>query len=169
MPKGIYERTPVEDRFWTKVDFASADHPGCWVWIASVFQSGLPYGQFQLDGRPHPAHRVAWMLMVGDIPEGVRVLHRCDNPRCVNPDHLFLGSDADNVADMMAKGRHRQGNTTVTAARGESHPKAKITDDQVRAIRDLYASGGYTQHQLALMFGVHQPQISSIVNRRSRS
>jgi hypothetical protein len=95
----------------------------------------------------------------GNIPDGMMVLHRCDNPPCVNPDHLFLGVAADNSADMVAKGR---GN----GPRGDSHCSSKLTENDVRQIRSLYASGEYSMRQLAKRFGVGSDQISRIVNRQ---
>ena len=89
-----------KERFWVKVD-KSGD---CWEWIAFRLKSG--YGRFWYKGAPHQAHRVSWMLHnLSEIPKGQCVLHRCDNPPCVNPDHLFLGTDADNVRDRDQKGR----------------------------------------------------------------
>lgn len=90
----------IISRFWSKVDKTS----GCWVWTAS--RSGNGYGQFRLDGHNRPAHRLAWELTHGAIPEGAFVLHECDNPPCVRPDHLFLGDQSLNMADMAGKGRH---------------------------------------------------------------
>ena len=157
----MFARPTVSDRFWEKVDKTD----GCWLWTASVFQHGLPYGQFQLNGIPHH-HRVAWTLVNGPIPDGIRVLHHCDNPPCVNPEHLFLGTDADNNRDMMAKGRFRQGNTTLTAAKGEGHPKHRLTEEQVSAIRSRYTGAWGEQSQLAREFGVSQTTIFQIVNQQ---
>lgn len=100
--------TPSEDRFWAKVD-KSGD---CWVWTASVFRERLGYGKFQTgsnrgESRVAYAHRVSWELHFGPIPNGLFVCHHCDNPPCVRPDHLFLGTAADNVRDMDRKGRDR--------------------------------------------------------------
>ena len=75
---------------------------GCWLWVS---QSGEGYGHLRIDGKSRSAHHASYELHVGPIPDGMRVLHRCDNPRCINPEHLFLGTQADNVADMVAKGR----------------------------------------------------------------
>jgi len=93
---------PLEERFWDKVDKSD----GCWLWTAALNPDG--YGRFVVQMSPQKvrgAHRVAWELMNGAIPNGLSVLHQCDTPACVNPEHLFLGTQQDNVADMVAKGR----------------------------------------------------------------
>lgn len=88
-------------RFWDKVLIGDE----CWVWQAGI-KPHNGYGAFSLNGREMVAHRVAWLLCHGEIPDGLRVLHHCDNPPCVRPDHLFLGTQKDNVLDAVAKGRH---------------------------------------------------------------
>ena len=121
LPRGMLRSKPwrgddaVSQRFWDKVKKT----PACWVWAGVTFRNG--YGQF---GRHSLAHRIAWELMYGPIPAGLCVLHRCDNPPCVRPDHLFLGTVADNNHDMCAKGRNgRNGNENKThCLRG--HPLA---------------------------------------------
>lgn len=105
MPKGVYERRTKRATF---DEFLSrADRSGeCWVWTGSRLKSG-GYGLFCEGGITHRAHRRSWELSHGEIPGGLFVLHRCDNPPCVRPSHLFLGTQADNNKDMTSKGRHR--------------------------------------------------------------
>ena len=112
------------------------------------------YGRRRYKGRMTLAHRVAWMESRGDIPDGLCVLHKCDNPPCINPDHLFLGTHNDNMYDM---------------ARKERHGNCKLTREQVAEIRKRYAEGGINQYQLADMYGVHQSKISDIVNYKART
>lgn len=90
------------ERFWSKVDKSGE----CWLWIASRLSGG--YGQFQMGGRPHAAHRAAWILANGPIPPGLHVLHSCDNPPCVRLDHLRLGTVADNMRDKALRGRYNR-------------------------------------------------------------
>lgn len=140
------------DRFWTRV--AKVDGAGCWEWQGSKFWTG--YGQVTHRGKNQSTHRVAWKLSNGPIPDGAEVCHRCDNPPCVRPDHLFLGSRSENAADMSAKGR---------AAR--NHHNGKLTEDQVRAMRSRYAAGGIAYAALAAEFGVTAMTAHRIVNRQA--
>ncbi len=138
-------------RFWSKVNQTS----DCWLWTGAKLQSG--YGSFRFHRAARLAHRVAWELVKGPLPPwtgqrtGVCVLHRCDNMLCVNPDHLFLGTQADNMADRGAKGRHPR-------LHGESHGGAKLTESQVAAIR----SDPRPQGELAAIYGVHKAHIGHI-------
>jgi hypothetical protein len=116
------------ERFWSHVQPAAAD--ACWPWQGTITAHG--YGQISDAGRSRRAHRLAYELAVGEIPEGQQVCHRCDNPPCVNPAHLFLGSAAANQHDKRAKGRAAKG--TANAGGG------KLTDDDVRAIRARLAA-----------------------------
>lgn len=121
------KKMDVAERFWAKVD-KKQDHE-CWLWTGSRFVAD-GYGQFNL-GRTEGvvrAHRFAWILTNGPIPMGLCALHSCDVPLCVNPSHIFLGTRAENNADMVAKGRDRK-------AIGEDAGKAKLTEDDVVAIR----------------------------------
>lgn len=152
---------PLADRFWPKVQKAGADE--CWLWTASVGSHG--YGQLSMPGRgPEPAHRIAWTLTNGDIPPGMWVLHRCDIQRCCNPAHLFLGTDADNVADMHQKKRGRMPERQV----GDRHPKTKLSDADVTRVRALRAQGE-SYAVLSKAFGVSISALSQIVNGRART
>lgn len=96
---------PFAERFWEKVDRRSPDE--CWPWLGRA-RTSFGYGAFAIGrDRANRAHRIAWELTNGPVPVGLSALHRCDNPPCCNPAHLFLGTQADNIADMVAKGRHR--------------------------------------------------------------
>ncbi len=106
------------------------------------------------------AHRAAWIEANGPIPEGMNVLHHCDNPPCVNVEHLFLGTAADNTQDMIAKGRR-------VAASGERHSRARLTDDDIREIRRRYAEGD-RQVDLAIAYSVTRQNIWRIVHEKGR-
>lgn len=135
------------------------DHTGCWNWTGSIFRSG--YGQVSHNGRPRRAHRVSYEIHCGPIPDGSDscVLHRCDNRACINPEHLFLGSRADNAADMMSKGRQPR-----VRNHGAANGQARLTSDEVLAIRSVV---GLSQRAIAKKFGVAQGQVSLIRNRKS--
>ena len=90
------------DRFWSKVKVGAADE--CWEWQAGLDSDG--YGRIQFDGKRQGAHRFSWILHNTDIPQGMCICHRCDNPACVNPNHLFLGTQVDNIYDMVSKNRN---------------------------------------------------------------
>lgn len=148
--------------FWRYVDHGE----GCWTWTGG--RSG-GYGTFRHEGRTQKAHRVAWQLERGDIPEGLVVCHQCDNPGCVRPDHLFLGTVAENNADRANKGRSkgtfRSDSTHPGRVRaGELHWGAKLTARQVDAIRQRRERGEPVK-ALAAEFGVHHATISRIARR----
>lgn len=149
----------VEQRFWMKVDRAGEDE--CWLWTAST----TPFGHGQLmvtPGHPARAHRLSWEFAHGPIPAGQVVCHRCDVPRCVNPQHLFLGEQAVNVADMIAKRRARGGRTPRP---GSLHPNAKLSDADVASIRARRAAGE-TGAALAQAFHISPSQVSRICSGR---
>jgi hypothetical protein len=127
----------------------------CIEWTGYRQSNG--YGKVGVDGRITYAHRLAWERANGPIPDGMWVLHRCDNRGCVNPDHLFIGTRRDNTDDMLAKGR---------SCRGTRQHLAKLTDDAVREIRRLN-SEGVSQMELARRYGVHQGTIWPILRRKT--
>lgn len=142
----------LETRFWSKVNKNGAG--GCWLWTAGCTKDG--YGQIRVGGTPGKveyAHRVAWELLNGQIPEGLCVLHKCDSPPCVNLEHLFLGTDNDNVQDKMAKGRYVLG---VHPGRpGEKNPLHILTEKQVLEIKQALADDHYgLTAELAQKYGV---------------
>jgi hypothetical protein len=124
----------------------------CWIWTGVICQG---YGQFSTHGIQERAHRASWRRFRGEIPNGLHVLHRCDVPSCINPDHLFLGTQADNNADRDAKGRN-------VYFQGERHGRSKLTQAQVNQIR----SSRDKQQEIAQKFGIKQPQVSKIKNRQ---
>ena len=97
------KQLPLEERFWARV--GEPDSNGCWPWLGTKRHTG--YGKIRNHYKHEGTHRVSYTLNVGPIPQGLHVLHKCDNPTCVNPDHLFLGTQADNMKDMFKKGRNR--------------------------------------------------------------
>ena len=144
-------------RVWAKVDH-SAGPDACWPWTATRIDKG--YGRIKVAGWYVLAHRVVWELTHGLIPPGLQVLHKCDNPPCCNPAHLFLGTNADNNADMVAKGRAR-----YVSRRGERNGRAKLTADQVLEIRRRSAAGD-PAGALARLFGIAPSTVSNILARR---
>lgn len=144
-----YNKTNERERFIAKVD-SSAGFDACWRWIGAM--SGK-YGNFDRDG----AHRVAFRLCFGAITSGMFVCHRCDNPRCVNPMHLFLGTATDNNHDKMRKGRDTRGSTVNTA---------RLTDEHVAEIRAAYADG-VSQPKIAAHYSIVQPHVSTIVRGKA--
>lgn len=129
----------------------------CWRWIGACTPKG--YGVFWLQRRYARAHRAAWELLRGPIPAGMLVCHVCDTPPCVNPEHLFLGTPADNMADKAKKGRARG------APPGDLHFNAKLSTEDVREIRAAN-DNGVAQTDLAREYGVHAQTIFGIVRRR---
>jgi hypothetical protein len=147
-------------RFWAKVD-KSGD---CWLWTASADTAG--YGQINISGKMVMAHRFAYLIMYGD-PGALFCCHKCDTPLCVNPHHLFLGTNAQNMADMVAKGRSAKGDASTSRLypelrqRGEAHPKSKLTTAQVVEIRKLLADN-MSERKIAAKMGVTRGSITAI-------
>lgn len=141
--------TPA-DRLWRSVTKSNE----CWLW------NGPPnggYGRIKVDGRPMRAHRLAWTVTFGSIPDGLKVCHHCDTPLCVRPDHLFLGTQFHNVRDMVRKGRAR-------FATASTAPRRNLTDEQVREIHRR--RGLVSTRAMAREYGVHQSNIVRVLNGR---
>ena len=171
IPKGKREPTTkdnIEQRFWDKVEKTDE----CWNWTGCISSD---HGQFQDIGKVIGAHVFSWKLHNGEIQKGMFVLHRCDNGKCVNPDHLFLGTQADNIQDMIKKGRRKQGralgqrNGKYThpekTPRGEDSGRAKLTEKQVKEIRKKYIPIKYHYGMLSKEYNVCRDTIRKIVNR----
>jgi len=159
----------LAERFWMKVD--RRDSEGCWIWLATSNRRGnqISYGKFKVKGKTALAHRVAWEVTYGEIPEGLLVLHHCDNPRCVNPGHLFLGTGADNSQDAIKKGRLIEPRAAMSKKllgdknpsrrkpefikRGAELPFAKFDEATVREIRIRHQSGE-SMRSLGRSYGV---------------
>lgn len=146
-------RRSLEERFWDKVNVCGANE--CWLWKGSKARG---YGRISLSDRGRgaaQAHRISWEIHYGSIPDGLYVCHKCDVRACVNPNHLFLGTPKDNQQDMVRKGR---------CAMGETHPQTKFKKDDIIKIRKLYATGKFTQREIARRFEVKRPAISRILS-----
>jgi hypothetical protein len=160
----------IEERMKKFTQTAGPDD--CWLWTGCVNQDGYGHVIATINGvrRNHGAHRVAYLLATGLLPAGVQVLHRCDNPPCVNPRHLFPGTPAINSADKIAKGRERH-------PTGSAHPMAKLTDEQVATIRQRFVDNpilttgqhgrrfGPTYCSVAKEFGIGRYAVMAIVKR----
>jgi hypothetical protein len=147
-----FNNTP--EKLWDRV---KEDDSGCWLWTGACFDNG--YGAMKVANKQWRTHRLAWELTYGPLPAGIRVLHKCDVRRCCNPEHLFLGTDADNQADMTRKGRGRIGERSGTT---------RLTNDDVRRIRKLRAKG-YERRKLAKEYGLDESTIYNIVKRKTWS
>jgi hypothetical protein len=130
---------------------------GCWVWQGSVRKKD-GYGSINIgQGKTSLVHRLAYTYWKGEIPEGMFVCHHCDNPPCINPDHLFLGTNQDNMNDKMLKGRAFTG-----FHKGEANGGAKLTNEQVSDIKKLLIEGEFNQSEIAVEFGVSRQSICDI-------
>lgn len=148
------KRIPLLERFKRHVERGKS----CWLWTGNRNQAG--YGQLRLGrrGGTVSAHRLAWQLFRGPIPDGLIVCHHCDNPSCVNPDHLFVGTHKDNAQDMIAKGRRAKSHRPHTRHR-------KLTDDQVRSIR----ADDRKVFDIAMDYGVSDACVYGIKSRRRKA
>jgi len=155
-------RVPVEQRFWRNVDLPCGRPGGaddCWLWRGK--QPSVEYPVFTIEkGMTITTHRYSYLLTHGYLPTGhaIHVCHSCDEPRCVNPRHLWLGTAKANFAEMIVRGRKK---------RGEAHRDAKLTEDDVRAIRARYVKDVTPIGPIANRYGVSKSAIGSVIHRRS--
>jgi len=174
----------LKDRFWENVDKNGPIMPHvdtrCWIWTGANTQG---YGVIRAEGPSRSmirAHRLSYEIHCDSIPDKRQVCHKCDNPPCVNPEHLFIGTHADNAKDKVNKGRSRKGQSTSAwvvrgnqhhtrripgIQKGELNNNAKLTSEQVISIRQRYSHGSIYQRELAEEFGVTQTLIGRIVRR----
>lgn len=151
-------------RFWAQVNKYGPIHAmkgQCWQWMG---KPACVYGQLTVNGKTVQAHRYSWEIHNGLIPANIQVLHKCDNPLCVNPSHLFLGSQSDNVQDCLRKGRHRKGDS-----RGEANGMAVLTKEKVLEIRKRYKKharvGKNSAYALTVEFGISVSHVGQIVRK----
>jgi HNH endonuclease len=152
-----HTRQMTEKRFWSKVQKSE----GCWLWLAGTYPNG--YGRIGVNRHRVGAHRQAWIYTNGPIPVGRVICHKCDNPPCVNPAHLFLGTMSDNTQDMISKDRLVIGLRRT----GQESCNARLSNEQAGEIRTLYADGKDSQQALGDRFGVSQRAISHIILRKT--
>lgn len=141
----------TERKFWERVDMSG----DCWEWQRAT--TGEGYGNLWIDGKNVRAHRYSYSLAHGPIPEGMCICHHCDNPVCVRPSHLFMGTNGDNIRDAFAKGKFDR--------RGEKNANSKLCADDVHKIRQLY-SIGIPQSMLTKAWGISHPHINRIVHNK---
>lgn len=150
----------VEERFWNRVNKTS----GCWEWCGTIRPDG--YGILQKASKVNSfyrAHRLSWALHNGDLPDNLHVCHKCDNPRCVNPDHLFLGTDADNQKDKWQKGR----GSPPPIMCGSANPYAKLTEKDVKKMRELRKKGWLNREIAELFPDIHPGTVKNITGGRA--
>jgi hypothetical protein len=145
------KKMTIQERFFEKVEIKSED--GCWFWIGA--KQGNGYGNFKNSNKYMLAHRYSYELHKSGIPEGLMVLHKCDNRRCVNPSHLFLGTAKDNTVDMMNKGRCG------------GYKNAKLSIEDKKTARHLYFAECKTQSEIARHFNVSSSAIHYIIYRKN--
>lgn len=164
----VNKRGPIPDKSNPHYDGIGR----CWQWTGPTNWGG--YGIIYHERRTQVAHRVMWKIIHGPIPPGIQVLHRCDNPACINPSHLWLGSNRDNVSDRHAKGRDGAAFGDANGSRrfpelrrrGIHHDNAKLTDEQVREIRRRFQNGNVTKASLARRFKVCNSLVGMVIAKQ---
>lgn len=175
--------------FWERVKISDENFYNgtpCWEWTLCLYRG---YGRYNISGRKQLCHRISWTLVNGEILDGLYVLHHCDNPKCVNTEHLFLGTALDNVRDKINKGRDRYASGDDAGARkhperykwkenhlfrtnpdkilrGERNGGSKLKTKDIEKIKELYATGEYTQQEIGNIFKISNQHISSILNNK---
>jgi len=139
---------------WKYIDIKGEDD--CWEWLGHLVRGN--YGSFGINKKYYRSHRLAYTETYGPIPEGMFILHKCNNPKCCNPKHLYAGTQKDNMEQCKNDGR---------VAMGEKHYKSKLTEENVLKIRSLYSTGNYYQRELGKIFGVGDITISDITRRKT--
>jgi hypothetical protein len=151
--------TPEEIRQYIVENSEPVTESGCWIWMRG-WDNSKGYGCIQYKGATRKAHRVSYEVFIGPISDGLHVCHNCDLPSCVRPDHLWLGTNLDNLLDKERKGRGNQ-------PRGVLTNRAKLTEHHIQYIRSAYSTGEAKQQQLADRFGVSQVLISQIILKKA--
>ena len=150
-----YITRPLHLRIMDSIDAAS----GCWIWLRTFGRDG--YGRMGIKGKMRLAHRVSYETFVGPIPDGMYVCHRCDDHGCVRPEHLFLGTQADNIRDMWRKGRAR----VPTTQSGSANYNARLDPSVGKTIRHLYFAERRSQQEIGDFYGINQAYVSRIVRK----
>lgn len=156
----LNSRSEWETKFWSRVHKTDT----CWLWTNGT-KGGSWYGQFMFKGKMYRTHRLSWMMHFGAIPKGLLVCHKCDIPGCINPDHLFLGTHADNSRDASAKKR-TYGPHHGNFAKGSRHHKAKLNEDIVRHIRRLHKQG-MRGSEIADSHGINRSVICEVLSGKA--
>lgn len=149
---------PLEERFWSKVDMRNPFE--CWPWLAALRRKDEGYGAFWINGRHQPASRIAYILIFNDVPVDIQVCHKCDNPNCCNPEHLFVGTNVDNARDRDNKGRGAVGEKRRTST-------WHFCKTAVMFIRRLIKNKALKQIEVAKMFNVHRSVINNLIKGRT--
>lgn len=178
MSKQLHRYMSPQERFWSQVDKSG----NCWLWVGLKNVGG--YGRIRVDGQQTTAHRFSYELHYGPIPDGMLVCHKCDTPACVNPSHLFLGTNLDNIQDRTQKGRTASGDANASRKYPEKRPKgkthwaylqphkklvgerngrAKMTRKQVEQLKQLWKTGEYTKVKLGKIFGITDVEAGKII------
>ncbi len=144
------------DKFWKRVSVTNENE--CWPWNGKRTNQG--YGMVGFEGKTQPAHRIAYIFYFGDFDRSLDILHKCDNPPCCNPNHLFLGTARDNIKDAIAKGRWKP-------FQREKHPRALLTENQVAEIRSRWKPGYGNAARLAREFKVTKSCVWGILTNRN--